>query len=399
MDEQRDRHQQMRTTWRAYAAFAVFGAFWGTWGAAVPAVRDRAGVGDGQLGTALLLIGAGGMPAMLLAGRAIDRWGRRVTAVSLGGLVLAGLLLAVVARDMVTLSAALLLVGATSGAADVGINTLAGSAERASGMPVILRAHGVFSTMVVVSSLTTGRMLAGGGLVRPFAALAVVGGALTAAVATGGHAIPGDHASDGAVPADRLAGRLRRIVLVLGAAGALGYAVENAHQSWSAVFLTDVVASGPAAAAWAPAVFAGTVAITRLATSAFPDLSPVRVLLTGSTVAAGGTILLATATTRVTALIGLALAAGGTAVLFPTILSVATAQVGDERRGRVTSLITMVAYLGFVLSPVYVGWWSEATSLPGAMIAVAGLAGLLTILTVPVMRAATGRHATAVDTT
>ena len=78
----------MRTTWRAYAAFAVFGAFWGTWGAAVPAVRDRAGVGDGQLGTALLLIGAGGMPAMLLAGRAIDRWGRRVTAVSLGGLVL-----------------------------------------------------------------------------------------------------------------------------------------------------------------------------------------------------------------------------------------------------------------------------------------------------------------------
>jgi predicted MFS family arabinose efflux permease len=148
---------------------AVFGGFWGTWGAAVPVVRDRAGVGDGQLGTALLLVGAGALPAMLLAGRAIDRWGHWVTGVALGGLALAGLLLAVVVRDMVTLCAALLFVGAVSGAADVGINTLAGSAERMSGAPVILRAQGVFSVMVVVSSLMTGRLLTGGSLVRPFA--------------------------------------------------------------------------------------------------------------------------------------------------------------------------------------------------------------------------------------
>jgi MFS family permease len=146
-------------------------------------------------------------------------------------------------------------------------------------------------------------------------------------------------------------------------------------------------------------VFAAGVAITRLAASAFPDLPPVRVLLAGSTVAAVGTIVLAMSTTPVPVLSGLALAAAGTAVLFPTILSVATAQVGDERRGRVTSLVTVVAYLGFLLGPVYVGWWSETTSLPGAMIAVGGLAGLLAMLTVPVVGATTGRHATAAETT
>ena len=83
-------------------------------------------------------------------------------------------------------------------------------------------------------------------------------------------------------------------------------------------------------------------------------------------------------------------------------MSVATAQVGDERRGRVTSLVTVVAYLGFLLGPVYVGWWSETTSLPGAMIAVGGLAALLTmltLLTVPVMRANTASHATTSETT
>jgi MFS family permease len=96
---------------------------------------------------------------------------------------------------------------------------------------------------------------------------------------------------------------------------------------------------------------------------------------------------------------GLAVAAAGTAVLFPTVLSVVTRQVGDDQRGRVTSLVTVVAYLGFLLGPVYVGWWSQVTSLPGAMIAVAGLAGLLAMLTVPAMRATTRGHAPAAKTT
>jgi len=52
----------------AYAGFAVFGGFWGAWGASIPAIRDQAGVSDGQLGTALLFVGAGALPAMLLSG-------------------------------------------------------------------------------------------------------------------------------------------------------------------------------------------------------------------------------------------------------------------------------------------------------------------------------------------
>lgn len=51
-----------------YLGFAVFGAFWGAWGAAIPAVRNQANINDGQLGTALLFVGVGALPAMLLAG-------------------------------------------------------------------------------------------------------------------------------------------------------------------------------------------------------------------------------------------------------------------------------------------------------------------------------------------
>jgi MFS family permease len=85
-------------------------------------------------------------------------------------------------------------------------------------------------------------------------------------------------------------------------------------------------------------------------------------------------------------LAGLALAAAGTAALFPTLMSVLTATVPDERRGAATSVVTTVAYLGFLTGPVYVGTWAGAVGLPGAMLAVAGLAAGLALLAGPLLR-------------
>src|ERR671931_1558138 len=83
----------------AFIAFAAFGSFWGVWGASVPRVHHQAGIGAGQLGFALLFVGAGALPAMLLAGRALDRWGLRVAAVVIGALGGVGAGLAVTAGD------------------------------------------------------------------------------------------------------------------------------------------------------------------------------------------------------------------------------------------------------------------------------------------------------------
>src|SRR4051812_7788718 len=129
----------------AYTGFGVFGAFWGVWGASLPAIRDRAAVSDGQLGTALLFIGAGALAAMLLAGRAVDRWHERATAALLTLLGLAGVVVVLAAHDFVRLALSLVLLGAASGAADVAINTAAGAAQRTHGGAVIVRSHATFS--------------------------------------------------------------------------------------------------------------------------------------------------------------------------------------------------------------------------------------------------------------
>src|SRR3954454_6075753 len=159
-----------------YVGFAAFGAVWGVWGAAVPRMQQRTAVSDGQLGLALLFIGAGALPAMLLVGRLIDRRGLKPVAALTAALGLTALGTAEFAADLATLCLGLVALGAVSGCADVGNNALAGRTETLSGRPVIARAHGVFSTAVVGSSLGTGvAFSAGVTLSAPFAAVALLG--------------------------------------------------------------------------------------------------------------------------------------------------------------------------------------------------------------------------------
>jgi hypothetical protein len=376
--------QVMRTHglrgWQVYAGFAVFGGFWGSWGASIPAIRDQAGVSNGQLGTALLFVGAGALPAMLLAGQAVDRWGARATAVFLPLLGAVGIAVTLTARDMTSLCAGLLGVGVSSGAADVAINTAAGSAEKVSGRPVIVRAHATFSAAVVVMSLGAGA-LHGVGL-PTVVAFTLVGvstaGATTALVRTGGAV---SHRRGG--QAARGLWRLPispAVAIVLGGLGALAFAIENSHQSWSALYLRDILGAGPAAAATGPALFAGVVAVTRLTAGSLGARHPVTTVVSGSAAAALGTAVLGGAQSVATGWLGLTLAAVGTAVLFPTVLSVLTTRVPDPVRGAATSIVSTVAYLGFLAGPVYVGRWADAVHLPGAMFAVAGLGAVMVVL-------------------
>ena len=120
---------------RVLGGFAAFGAFWGAWGATLPAVQEHAGVDDGQLGHRAAVhrrrragLDAPGRDARRPLGRA--RRSRRRSPPSAAAAVLPGL-----ATSTASLCAALLVLGATSGAVDVAINAEGVSSEAASGRP------------------------------------------------------------------------------------------------------------------------------------------------------------------------------------------------------------------------------------------------------------------------
>ncbi|TDD38594.1 MFS transporter [Nonomuraea terrae] len=373
-----------------FLGFAGFGAFWGVWGAALPLLRAQAGVSDAQFGVALLLVGVGALPAMLMTGRLVDALGLRIAGVLLALLGVMGVVLSVASVHYVGLCVGILAVGASSGAADVAINTLAATVEKRTGRPVLARSHAAFSATVAVSSLGAGALAArAGSLPAIFAAAAVVVVALGLAVVAATRSAP---AQDAAAPTSQdpptHAGRgyWRIALLVIGAVGALAFASENAYQTWAAVLLTDAFTASPALAAVAPAVFATTAALARLATATITIRRPIATLVAASTIATAGGLATAFAATLPLALVGIVAAAAGTSTLFPTLLSYGLRPVSDASRGRATSAISTVAYLGFVAGPAYFGLLADTTGVQKAFLGIAALTAVL-LATIPAVSA------------
>lgn len=270
------------------------------------------------------------------------------------------------AGSPVALGAALLLLGALAGATDVAINATGVHAEIRSQRPLMNLAHAWFSVGVVVASLSTAALRAAGAGPRPvLGAVFVLVTAVTVVALTPGSWRTGDDSGPGTTsPAPELSARRR------------------GGGTWRpAVSLIVFGCLGSGLSSTAPAVFATAAAAGRFAGNAIARrVEPVRLLSVGALTAGSGTLVAATAGTPWLGLVGIAVAGLGSSVCAPTVISLAGAWAGPERRGAAVATVTTIAYLGFLVGPAAVGLASSLTSLPTALAGVAGVAVLLAVL-------------------
>src|SRR5918997_7030172 len=100
---------------RVLVGSAAFGVFWGVWGAALPALQRRSGTDDGELGLALVLVGLGALVSMRATGVLLDRFGPRLTPITIVVFAAAGALPGLATSPAMLFAFAVLL-GVTSGA-------------------------------------------------------------------------------------------------------------------------------------------------------------------------------------------------------------------------------------------------------------------------------------------
>jgi predicted MFS family arabinose efflux permease len=354
--------------------FAALGIFWGSWGAELPAIKSHAGADDAALGAALFCIGLGALLAMRPAGVLVDRGGRRVLPGITAGFAVCAFLPAL-ATSPVGLASMLLLLGAASGSLDVAINAEGVRAEAAA-RPVLRLAHGIFSLAAVAASLSTGGLRAVGA--SPAAVFGVMCGAVLGAAVAALVLDPAPPSRE-AVPGLRELLRAPRPLVALGGLCALAFFVEGSWQSWGAVQLQSTLGASAALGAAAPALFAAAMAAGRIGGR---DLrARERLLLAlAAMVAAAGTAVAATAGSAAVALAGILVAGLGISICAPTLIARAGRIASPDRRGSAVSVVTTVAYLGFLLGPAAVGLAANATTLRAALAGVAAVALLLAAL-------------------
>jgi MFS family permease len=366
-------------------AFGVFGVFWGGWAAVLPDIKDTVGGSDASFGFALLGIGLGSLPAMLVMGRVYDRYAERTIAPLLllfaGSTVLPGL-----TSSTLWLFVTLLSIGALTGMLDVAINAAATAWEASTHRRLLNLAHASFSGFFLVASVSVG--IARRGEVGHMTILVCL--ALVVASA----------ASFNRSPKVTFEKRERRpifrfepVFLMLGALCGLGFVVEGGVEAWSAVHLERTLDAGPAVGGLGPGLFAAAMLTGRSTAHLIgAHLSDQRVLAVGSSLAAVGLVLSAIAPVVPLALAGFVLTGLGVSVVAPTMFGVAGRVAPDRERGTAIGTVTTVAYLGFLFGPPMVGLISGATTLRFGFVFLAAIVATLAGLSVLVRNVAATRR-------
>lgn len=140
-----------------FAAFAINGALYAGFLSRVPDIKHQLELSTGRLSLALLALSFGAVIGLPLAGRVVWRWGTaRTVAVAGSGMALGVLavgLATTVLGSAAALTAALALVGVSTGMVDVAMNLQGAEVERRLGRAIMPWFHAAFSAGTVVSAL------------------------------------------------------------------------------------------------------------------------------------------------------------------------------------------------------------------------------------------------------
>ncbi|MGW2839091.1 MFS transporter [Streptomyces sp. NPDC001493] len=380
---------------RARAAVAVLfltnGALFANLLPRYPQIKAELGMTNAVYGLAVAAFPTGALVAGPAAGALVRRFGSARVAVAGTLLTGAGVLAAGLAGAVPLFAAALFLAGAMDAITDVAQNAHGLRVQRRYGRSIINSFHAIWSIGAVAGGLmaagamaldlTRGQHLTLSGIVFALAALVALR-----------FCLPGrdDERPDGepahedlpneptrpAFTARRGTAYALAALVLIATAGTL---VEDAGNSWAALYLSDALRASATLAATGYIALVGAQFVGRIIGDRLVDRFGQRtVARTGGLIAAVGMGLALAVPTLPGTVLGFAAAGFGVATLVPAAMHEADSLPG-LKPGSGLTIVSWLMRLGFLVSPPVVGLVADATSLRIGLLVVP-LAGALTVL-------------------
>ena len=373
-----DRAILRRAWWAVVARFLIHGLAVSTWVSRIPSVKIALHLGDGVFGFSLFGSAVGSVIGIPICGYLVTRYGSRLACIWTSlGLCLA-LVLPAFAWNAASLFAALFVFGWMLGANDVAMNSQAVSVERLMGTPTMSRFHAMFSIGGIAGAAGGGWLASHGMPVREHL---LITSAVFVAFAVATSSMIMEARPEAKVSSTRL--RIREMPVALLALCAIGFCIflsEGAIADWTAIYLRQVLNSGPGLAAAGYAVFSAAMAIFRLCGDAITlRLGPAWTIRGGALLAAFGLSAALLAREPHWALPGFVLVGAGFSSIIPLVFA-AGGRIPSVSEGAGVAAVSGIGYLGFLVGPTAIGFLSELTSLRiglSLIVALSLLAGAL----------------------
>jgi predicted MFS family arabinose efflux permease len=372
-----------------YVAFIGCGFAFASWASRIPQVRDRLHLTSADLGLVLLTIAAGSITALLLAGVIVSRFHSRrtVTAMAaLQGAALAAVALGYLA-GVVPVVIALFVFGFSAAAWDVAMNVQGAAVERRLGRAIMPRFHAGYSIGTVAGALVGAAMVVRHVPVTPhLLAVAVVEAVVIPAAVRS--FIPdiedldaGRGAADATGKAASPLGRWREPRTLLVGIVVLAFAfAEGAGIDWISLSLIDGYRQAAVLGTLGLAAFLASMTVGRwFADGLLARYGRVRVIRGQTVLAIAGVLLFVFSPVTPLAFAGVLLWGVGASLGFPVGMS-AAADDPSAAAGRV-SVVASIGYCAFLGGPPLIGYLGQNITVLRALIAVAVVLALATLVT------------------
>ncbi|MDB4893212.1 MAG: permease of the major facilitator superfamily [Gemmatimonadetes bacterium] len=372
--------------WAVSGVFLLTGVGTANWAVRIPAVQRSLQLSDGQLGIALLGVSVGAIAAMPVSGRLVARYGSRPVTWA-GAIAFAiALTLPPLAPSFGLLLAALVALGLTNGILDVAMNAQAAAVQTKYSQPIMVRIHAFYSFGGLIGAAIGGSVAARG--IGPAPHLAGVGVAIAIGASIAVARMLPAH-TDAAPHIPFVAGQLRALI----ALGVLAFCVlfgEGAMMNWSAVYLRNVIGTGPGLAAAGFASFSLMMATGRAVGDTLTSrLGAERLTRIGGAIALCGIGLALAFPQPLPVVIGFGAVGAGLAIIFPLTLA-AAARTPGVVPGAAIAVVSMCGYSGLLAGPPLIGTVANFLTLRGGLALVA-LASIGVVILSRAVRTAPGQ--------
>ena len=343
---------------KVFGAFFVYSFCMGSMFPRLPDIQQAMGVGEGQLGLALIGSAVGTLISLTFAGRLVEKVGYRrvlLTAIPLLSVFYA---LAMWAQGPLMFFLLLLPVGLTIGAIEVIINIEADRVEHVIGRRIMSRAH-AFWSLGFFSAGMVGSFIAQTGLSVQMHLLLMIPVIAVATLVVLGRFEPAPHRAGSSTDETPHFARPTLPIMMLVAVCLSAMLMEGAGIDWSAIYMRDMFAAEPFWAGIAVATVAGSQAFARFFADGFVDrYNPVAVARALLVILGAGVLLVFFAPVAWSAYLGFAMIGIGSSALFPLAMS-AAAQQTDRPAAINVAALAQFSFTAFLLGPPLLGYVAE----------------------------------------
>lgn len=343
---------------KVFGAFFVYSFCMGSMFPRLPDIQTAMGVGEGQLGLALIGSAVGTLISLTFAGRFIEAIGYRrvlLTAIPLLSVCYA---LAMWAQGPLMFFLLLLPVGLTIGCIEIIINIEADRVEHAIGRRIMSRAH-AFWSLGFFSAGMVGSFVAQSGLSVQIHLMAMVPVIIVVTLVLLGRFEAAPHRTGSSTDETPHFARPTLPIMLLVGVCLSAMLMEGAGIDWSAIYMRNIFAAEPFWAGIAVATVAGSQAFARFFADGFVDrYNPVVVARALLTILGAGVVLVFFAPVAWSAYLGFAMIGIGSSALFPLAMS-AAAQQTDRPAAMNVAALAQFSFTAFLLGPPLLGYVAE----------------------------------------